>query len=160
MVVCAKVIIPTVCELGNQLVLFMQQKYRQISCIFTSQFPIYQAKENHLRHALPHNVLLVPLCGCKGEAGINRWQHVQNGLLFRNPQALFRSVLKVGAACACKLLHIMQKYWLYTTDVAFTALENKQYCIRLEHENGDASLGFAKTCLKYKLPHAYRAFTV
>jgi len=47
----------------------------------------------------------------------------------------------------------MQQYWLYTTDVTSTALENKQYCVRLEHENGDASHGFAaEICQEYKLP--------
>jgi len=46
----------------------------------------------------------------------------------------------------------MQQYWLYTTDVTSTALENKQYCVRLEHENGDASHGFAaEICQEYKL---------
>ncbi len=55
----------------------------------------------------------------------------------------------------------MQKYWLYTTDVAFAALENKQYCVRLEHENGDASLGFAADLLGIQTAReSYRSYTV
>lgn len=101
---------------------------------------------------LPYNVLLLPLC-LEREAGVNRCHHVQNGLCFWNPHTLFCSVLKLAKASAYNLLHVMQQYCLYTTDVAFTALENKQYCVRLEHENGDASPGFAaEICLEYKLP--------
>lgn len=45
--------------------------------------------------------------------------------------------------------------------VAFTALENKQYCVRLEHENGDASLGFAADLLGIQTAReSYRAYTV
>lgn len=55
----------------------------------------------------------------------------------------------------------MLPYWLYKTDVAFTALENKQYCVRLEHENGDASPGFAaEICLEYKLAERITEHTV
>ncbi len=55
----------------------------------------------------------------------------------------------------------MQTYYLYTTDVAFAALENKQYCVRLEHASGDASLGFAADLLGMQTARkSYRAYTV
>lgn len=154
-----KVIIPTVSKLEFFWVCFfspLKETNRSHAYLHLNFHSIKPRKITCDMLCLPltYNILLLPLCARKREAGANRWHHGQNRLPFRNPHTLFRSVLQLAAAYAYKLLHVMQQYWLYTTDVAFTALENKQYCVRLEHKNGDACHGFAaEIWLEYKLPH-------